>query len=100
MKPFILTSRAERDLNLIWDYIATDNEKAANRVLKALETAIRRLAKNLLVGHWCEDLADKRHRFLPVYSSLIVYRYETKPLQVIRILHAARDVQNLLDLPA
>ena len=98
MKPFVLTPRAERDLNQIWDYIAADNLRAANRVLKALESAMRKLAQNPLLGHWREDLADKRHRFHLVYSYLIVYRYESKPLQVIRVLHAARDVQNLIDL--
>jgi len=29
---------------------------------------------------------------------LIVYRFETKPLQVIRVLHAARDVTGILRL--
>ena len=46
------------------------------------------------------ELADKRHRFLLVYSYLIVYRHETKPLQIIRVLHAARDVQSILGLAA
>jgi plasmid stabilization system protein ParE len=45
-----------------------------------------------------EELADPRHRFFLVYSYLIVYRFETKPLQVLRVLHAARDVENILKL--
>jgi plasmid stabilization system protein ParE len=36
-------------------------------------------------------------RFL-VYSYLVIYRFETKPLQVIRVLHAAREVQSILRL--
>jgi len=43
-------------------------------------------------------LADKRHRFLLVYSYLIVYRPASVPLQIIRVLHAAQDVQNILEL--
>jgi hypothetical protein len=43
-------------------------------------------------------LADRRHRFFLVYSYLIVYRFETNPLQVIRVLHATRDVQSILGL--
>lgn len=50
------------------------------------------------IGHVREDLADKRHRFFPLGSYLIVYRSEAKPLQVVRILHASRDVQQLLDI--
>jgi plasmid stabilization system protein ParE len=45
-----------------------------------------------------EELADRRHRFFLVYSYLIIYRLETKPLQIIRVLHAARDVQSILKL--
>lgn len=48
------------------------------------------------MGHWREELADRRHKFLLVYSYLIVYRHQTKPIQVIRILHASRDIQKLL----
>jgi len=47
-----------------------------------------------------EELADRRHRFFLVHSYLIVYRFETKPLQVLRVLHAARDVQSILGLTA
>ena len=99
MKRFILTPSAERDVCEIWDYISVDNTEAADRVLAALESAMVKVAKNPGVGHWREDLADKRHRFLLVYSYLIVYRHETKPLQIVRVLHAARNVQSMLSPP-
>jgi plasmid stabilization system protein ParE len=93
---FVLTPAADQDLNDIWDYIAADNIEAADRVLSALETAFQRLADGPALGHYREDLADKRHRFDSVFSYLIVYRWEANPLQIIRILHAARDVPRLL----
>ena len=46
MKPFILTPRAEQDVEDIWDYIANDRIEAADRVLAGLEKATHRLAKN------------------------------------------------------
>ena len=98
MKPFVLTPRAEQDVSDIWDYIAADNIEAADRVLDALEKALHKLAKNPGIGHMREELADRRHRFFLVYSYLIVYRFETKPLQVIRVLNAARDVESILRL--
>ena len=98
MKRYILTPRAKRDVNEIWDYIASDNIEAADRVLDALESAMVKLAKNPDIGHRREELADKSHRFWLVYSYLIVYRHEAKPLQIVRVLHAARDVQGLLRL--
>jgi toxin ParE1/3/4 len=99
MKRFILTPRAKLDVNDIWDYIANDNIEAADRVLDALESAMVKLAKKPGVGHWREEITDKRHRFFLVYSYLIVYRHEAKPLQIVRVLHAARDVQSILVLP-
>lgn len=94
--PFVLTPRAEQDLDEIWEYIAADNITAADRVLDKIEETFDKLALSPGIGHYREDLADKRHRFHLVFSYLIVYRWEMKPLQIIRILHAARDVQAIL----
>jgi antitoxin ParD1/3/4/toxin ParE1/3/4 len=47
-------------------------------------------------GHWRRDLTAAEVRFLAVYSYLIVYRPETKPLQIVAILHAHRDVAKIL----
>jgi len=56
------------------------------------------LARTPGIGHSREELADKETRFFLVYSYLIVYRSGTKPLQIIRVLHASRDVPRDLDL--
>jgi plasmid stabilization system protein ParE len=100
MKPFLLTPRADQDVSDIWDYIAGDSIEAADRVLDALEKALCKLAKNPGIGHMREELADRRHRFFLVYSYLIVYRLETQSLQVLRVLHAARDLQSILGITA
>jgi plasmid stabilization system protein ParE len=42
------------------------------------------------------ELTDEPVKFFSVYSYLIVYRPETKPLQVVAILHGRRDVEQLL----
>ena len=95
---FLLTPLASRDLNQIWDYLAEDNVDVADRVLGEIEKAMRSVAKRPGIGHLREDLADRSYRFFLVYSYLIVYRPETKPLQVVRVLHASRDIQALLNL--
>ena len=98
MKRFVLTRLARSDLEEIWEYVANDSIKAATGVLNHLEAMIRALARTPGMGHVREDLADKSHRFFPAGSYLIVYRPQTKPLQIVRILHASRDVQVLLDI--
>jgi plasmid stabilization system protein ParE len=94
----VLTPLAERDVADIWDYIAADNIDAADRVVGEIEGACKRLARAPATGHYREELADKRHRFHLVYSYLIVYRWQAKPMEVLRVLHAARDVQEILGL--
>ncbi len=96
MKRFLLTPAAETQLTDIWDYIASDNPAAATRVLDAFDSAFCMLAESPGVGHYREDLADKRHRFHQVYSYLIVYRWETTLLQIIAVVHASRDVSAVL----
>jgi antitoxin ParD1/3/4/toxin ParE1/3/4 len=96
MTSFVLTPLARKDLEEIWDYLAAENRNAAERVLNEIEAAIGKLAQMPGLGHLREDLADRRHRFFLVYSYLIVYRSGTQPLEIIRILHASRDVRDLL----
>jgi plasmid stabilization system protein ParE len=98
MKAYVLTARAKRDVFDIWEYVAKDNLDAADRIANALERAFRKIARNPGIGHWRPELADRRYRFYLSYSYLIVYRSEERPLQVIRVLHAARDVQRILSL--
>jgi plasmid stabilization system protein ParE len=100
MKTFALTPLAAGDLNEIWDYIAEDSIEAADRTLSEIQTAIQKLVQRPGIGHPREDLADKRHRFLLVHSYLIVFRVGTDPIQIIRVLHAARDVQIILEMPS
>jgi hypothetical protein len=47
-------------------------------------------------GHWRKDLTDEQVKFFPIYSYLIAYRPNTKPLQVVASLHGRRDVEQLL----
>ena len=48
-------------------------------------------------GHVREDLTSRPVKFWPVYSYLIVYDPEAKPVQVIRVLHGMRDVEEILN---
>ena len=93
---FVLTPQAELDLNEIWDYIARDSLEQANRVLAELEKTMQTLARQPGMGHVREDWADRRHRFWPVYSCIIMYRPETKPLQILRVVSGYRNLAELL----
>lgn len=68
----------------------------ADRVESVIRHRIVFLARTPGAGHWRRNLTDEAVKFFPVYSYLIVYRPETKPLQVVSILHGHRDVERIL----
>lgn len=94
---YLLAPEAALDLVRIWRYI---KENASVETADHVETVIREKIVFLAVrpgaGHWRKDLTDEPVKFLSVYSYLIVYRPETKPLQVVAILHGKRDVERTL----
>jgi toxin ParE1/3/4 len=97
MSRFVLTKVARADLDEIFDHIARDNPNAASRVLEKLRDAMRMLARTPKMGHYRRDLASEPVRFWSVYSYLVIYRPEARPLQIVRVLHASRDVRAILE---
>lgn len=91
-----LTPSAQRDVELLTDFVAEDNLDAALRVHDALEEAFRHLAEMPAIGHTREDLTDRPLKFWRVFSYLVVYDPASSPLTVIAVLHSARDVEKLL----
>ena len=54
------------------------------------------LAEMPAIGHTREDLTDKPVRFWPVGRYLIIYRPERRPIEIVRLVSAYRDVTALL----
>ena len=97
MKGFRLAPQARADIREIWTYIAADSSEAAGRVRNAILDSCRRLAQHPRIGHRRDDLTSRDDvLFWPVYSYLIVYRADTKPLEILRVLHGNRDVSRIL----
>jgi len=93
---FLLSSRAARDIEGIWDFIADDNLDAAGRVRIAILDACRKLGRNPNLGHLRQDLTAAPLRFWAVYSYLIVYNPEAQPIEIVSVLHGARDIGQIL----
>lgn len=93
---FILTPLAKSDLHSIRQYIARDNPHAAKKVIEEIFTSIQNLAENPHIGHTREDLTDKPVRFFSVRHYMIVYRADSSPLQIARVLSGYRDITSLL----
>jgi len=85
MNRFVLTGPAERDLDQIKNFLSED-----------IRAALKLLGNKPGVGHLREDLTVRPVKFWPIYSYLIVYDPETKPVQILRVLHGMRDVEEIL----
>lgn len=97
---FIISPAARSDLDLIWEYYAVEiqNPEIADRINDELFQAMRKLAITPGMGHLRNDLARELLRFWCVRSYLIIYRCKpSAPLEIVRILHGARDVRAILN---
>src|SRR6266705_120380 len=81
---FVLPPQAALDLLEIWQYI---KEQSSVTIADRIESAVRErmafLAGTPGAGHSRNDLTEEDLKFFSVYSYLIVYRPETKPLQIV-----------------
>ena len=97
MSKYVLTPLAEEDLDEVLAFVAADDSQAALRLLHGLESAFELLAAYPGVGHRRSDLSrNKRLRFWPVASYLVIYLQGSSPLRIVRILRGDRDVYALL----
>lgn len=85
------------DLEEIVDYLLIESgPDRARSVLREILSAADLLAENPGAGHSRGDLTCEQVLFWPVFSFLIVYRPETRPLEVVRVLSGRRDIAGLL----
>jgi toxin ParE1/3/4 len=75
----------------IWQYIADDNETAATALLHRFDRAIQTLAANPLAGRERPELGRDIRSF-PVGHYILFYVPVQNAIEVVRILHGARDI--------
>lgn len=94
---YVLAPQAALDLVEIWQYLKEHaGVTAADKVESGILERMGFLAGAPGAGHHRKDLTSENVKFFPVYSYLIVYRPETKPLQIATILHGRRDLEDIL----
>jgi antitoxin ParD1/3/4/toxin ParE1/3/4 len=97
-RSFFLTPEAKNDLREILLDIAEDNPDAAERVRSEFYEGLNRLGQSAGIGHYHEELLDKRFRFWNFYSYVVCYVWESNPIQIIAIVHGARDLAVFFNL--
>ena len=91
MARIIRAPAAQADAVEIWAYIAEDNPAAADRLPDRIDTLVRTLATQPYLGKTLAKLAPNL-RFMHIGAYLIFYRPVEDGVEIVRLLHSARDV--------
>jgi toxin ParE1/3/4 len=88
---FHFTKRAERELDQIFVYCAQRaGVDVADRLIDSIEERFALLGDYPLVGRRSDELAQGVFRF-PTGEYLIYYRKKRGVIQILHVLHGARD---------
>src|ERR1700693_2717807 len=85
---------AEEDLIGIWLRIALDSPFRADRYLDLLEEKMRLLATSPRMGRKHLELSADLRGF-PVDDYIVFYREASQGIDIVRVLHSARDIDSL-----
>jgi toxin ParE1/3/4 len=88
---------AEQDLEEIWFTIAGDNVAAADALLDRIEAKCELLATHRELGRARPEIREGLRSFT-VGNYILFYRTEPGGIELVRVLHGARDLPN--ELPA
>src|SRR5437588_7711298 len=88
---YILSPRAQRDIEEIWDYTAKNwgDDQAESYVL-AIQAAIETVARDPRRGRRCDDLRAGYRKYASG-SHVLFYRLVETGIDIVRILHQRMD---------
>jgi toxin ParE1/3/4 len=98
MSAAVLAPAARRDLLAAIRWISKDNPAAATGLRDGVIRAAKRIGEHAHIGARRPELAGEPYRFagLTGFPSVIVYNAERRPPLIVRILHGARDLPEIL----
>lgn len=94
MSRYTISDHAREDIKSIYRYIAGDNVGAARRLRAVFLEKFRLLAGQPLLGEARDDLAPSL-RIWPTGNYVVLYRPSPIGIEVVRVVHAARDIAAL-----
>ena len=92
----VLTDAAVADLLSIGDWIAADNPTQAAEVIELLRERCLQLADFPLAFPLVPRFAELGVRRRPIGDYLVFYRIRDGRVEILHVLHGARDYESLL----
>ena len=98
MAEAIIAPEALQDMGNIHNYIAMDDPYAAGRVVQAFEANTTLLAAQPELGQYKPRLRGLRLWVVTEFPSyLMFYREREGQVEIVRVLHGARDFPSIFD---
>jgi toxin ParE1/3/4 len=97
MRRFLFSSEALHDLEEIGEYISRDNPEAAARVILDIGDKAAILAEHPGIGRNREEVRPNLRSF-PCGNYILFYYPTMDGVEIARVLHGARDIQDLFDM--
>ena len=98
MAVIVLQPRAKADLSDIWQFIAEDSADQADAFIDLIDQKFQLLAQQSGLGRRREELAEGLRSF-PVGRYVIFYLPIPGGVQIVRLLHGARDIEAAFTKP-
>ncbi|MBN8841416.1 MAG: type II toxin-antitoxin system RelE/ParE family toxin [Sphingomonadales bacterium] len=96
MPDIVISRRAQEDFKRIWQYVALDDDSAADRLLLAIDKKIRRLGDFPDIGASRDDIRPGA-RSLVHGSYLILYEHHaaSDQVEIVTVVEGVRDLSRL-----
>jgi plasmid stabilization system protein ParE len=92
-----ISAEAQNDLFEIWRRIAGDSVDLANRIEEEFHELFASLGRMPGQGHTRRELTLRPLLFFPLYSFLVVYQPDVRPIRIMAVLRGRRDLKRLLE---
>ena len=89
-----ITPLARTDLDDVWDYVSPAGKVAADRFVTRIRKQCRLLGRFPGLGKPRDELAPGLRSF-PVSPFVIFFRLGERAVEIVRILHGARDFASI-----
>jgi len=96
MARVLIAHSAKLDLEEIWQYIADDNSEAADNFIVVLSEKFYLLSENIGIGRDRSDLVPNLQVF-PHKNYLIFYFPVEAGVEIFRVIHCSRDIENVFE---
>lgn len=90
----VFSPAAETDLDDIWLTIALESQTGADRLIDSIGRRCGQLSEFPELGRLRPEIAEST-RSLNVGNYLILYRIAARTIEIVRIVHGARDLTTL-----